>query len=65
MYLYSPAWILILTIPFRSDALDNHMGLSILRLREGLDYSDIIQEDTEEIVADLTRLDSTLSKCRC
>ena len=59
-----PAWNLILTILFRSDALDNHMGLSILRLREGLDYSNIIQEDTEDIVADLTRIDSTMSKCR-
>lgn len=43
------------------DALDNHMGFAVLRLREGLDYSEIIQEDTEEIISDLTRQDSSSS----
>lgn len=45
-----------------STALDTKMGFAILRLREGLDYSEIIQEDSDEIISDLTRQDSTNSK---
>lgn len=41
-----------------SDALDNHLGFIIARLREGFDYSNIIEEDSEETVLSLTRTDS-------
>jgi len=34
------------------------MGLIVARLREGFDYSNIIEEDSEETVKSLTREDS-------
>lgn len=33
-----------------SNALDRHMGVSILRLREGLDYSNVVMEDDSKDV---------------
>jgi solute carrier family 12 (sodium/potassium/chloride transporter), member 2 len=33
-----------------SNALDRHMGVSILRLREGLDYSNVVVEDDSKDV---------------
>jgi len=33
-----------------SNALDRHMGVSILRLREGLDYSNVVVEDDSKEV---------------
>lgn len=44
-----------------SDALDNHMGLIISRVREGFDYSNILEEDSEEVVENLTRCESSTS----
>lgn len=38
----------------RSDVLDTHMGFAILRLREGLDYSDVVRLDSEEVVQKLS-----------
>ena len=40
------------------------MGFGILRLREGLDYSELISEDSQETVDNLTlsRVDSQISK---
>jgi hypothetical protein len=43
---------------FLSDALDNQLGLIITRLREGFDYSEIIDLDMEESIQRLNRDDS-------
>ena len=33
-----------------SDAFDNYMAVGILRLQEGLDYSDIVEEENATVV---------------
>jgi hypothetical protein len=44
-----------------SDALDNHLGLCILRVREGFDYSSFIDEDSAETLQTL-ECDDSLSE---
>ncbi|CAL8122010.1 unnamed protein product [Orchesella dallaii] len=47
------------------DVLDNHLGLCISRVREGFDYSNVIEEESEETVENLTRSDSSMSFSTC